>query len=66
MQAELTSDPEIMELAEAIGTGPQMSNVVAEASLSAALEGNFSDRDPVLAQQTADNTLQVTPPTMGA
>ncbi len=54
---------EIQELAAVIQSAPQMSAVVAEASASPEFTGNFADRDPVLPEQVADNTLHVQPPT---
>ncbi|MEM7651337.1 MAG: hypothetical protein AAF204_04560 [Pseudomonadota bacterium] len=44
-------DNETLELANVIATATPQSALIVEAAASETLEGNFSDRDPVMPQQ---------------
>ena len=59
MQPELdTTDPEVVAFANVIQNAPTLTTLDVSQEV---LPGNFSDRDPVLPQNTADATLDITP-----
>ncbi len=64
MQPELdTTDPEVLAFASVIQNAPTLATLDVSQEV---LPGNFSDRDPVLAQNdsTLENVHNITPPTI--